>query len=156
MRRYAPKRRNTCTRATVHFEWNGKAQAIVYRHSDGYPEGLGKDLKQFFKDVQAQTGDTRFDDPSYLAAKFVVWQAAQYARHYNYETKSYEQAQPLDFLGVGVCQEDPSDIEYRYHASCDSDKTPKVRIEKERLRKMDERKGENKNGKDGLKDTDTD
>ena len=26
------------TRATVHFRYGGKTEAIVYRHSDGYPE----------------------------------------------------------------------------------------------------------------------
>ena len=35
------------TRATVHFKSKGckKPEAIVYRHCDGYPEGLGSDLK---------------------------------------------------------------------------------------------------------------
>ena len=110
------------TRATVHFEQNGEVQAIVYRHSDGYPEGLGNDLQTFFGDVQLQTRDTRFSDPCYLAAKFVVWQAARYAR-----------TNPLDFFsGVGIVMEDPGDIEYRYHVRCDGvdRKTPKIVIEK--------------------------
>jgi hypothetical protein len=99
------------TRATVHFQSNGKTEAIVYRHSDGYPEGLGEDLKLFFKEVQAQTKDTRFNDPAYLAAKFVVWQSDQYRRGLN----------RLDFLGVGVVLEDPGDIEYRYLLDCNGD-----------------------------------
>ena len=107
------------TRATVHFQYNGETAAIVYRHSDGYPEGLGEDLKKFFKDVQNQTSDTRFDDPSYLAAKFVVWQAAQYAR---------DKAKPLEFLSVGVILEDPGDIRYRYLLEC-SGGVPKIKIE---------------------------
>ncbi len=31
------------TRATVHFQSNSQTEAIVYRHSDGYPDGLGKE-----------------------------------------------------------------------------------------------------------------
>lgn len=107
------------TRATVHFQSNGETQAIIYRHSDGYPEGLGVDLVQFFKDVQGQTKDTRFDDPSYLAAKFVVWQASQYATN----------GKPLDFLSVGVYLEDPGDIQYRYLVACDNRDVPEVKIE---------------------------
>jgi len=115
------------TRATVHFEQNGETQAIVYRHSDGYPDGLGNDLQTFFGDVQLQTRDTRFNDPCYLAAKFVVWQAARYAR-----------TNPLDFLGVGIVMEDPGDIEYRYHVRCYAvdRKTPKIVIEKVDIEKV--------------------
>jgi len=63
------------TQATVHFQENGKTEAIIYRHTDGYPEGLGEDLQTFLNEVN-KLKDKRFDDPSYLAAKFVVWQAA--------------------------------------------------------------------------------
>ena len=115
------------TRATVHFEQNGETQAIVYRHSDGYLEGLGHDLQTFFGDVQLQTRDTCFSDPCYLAAKFVVWQAARYAR-----------TNPLDFLGMGIVMKDPGDIEYRYHVGCNvvvgydvvDRQMPKIVIEK--------------------------
>lgn len=112
------------TRATVHFEEGGKVKAIVYRHTDGYREGLGKDLECFFQDVQSQTEDTRFGDATYLAAKFVVWQAHQYAGK-----------DMLDFLSVGVCLKDPGDIEYRYRVNCDDhlpNGYPKVTIESAR------------------------
>lgn len=119
------------TRATVHFEQNGEAQAIVYRHSDGYPEGLGNDLQTFFGDVQSQTRDTRFSDPCYLAAKFVVWQAARYAQtlrrvaaSLNPAVSGINEDNPLDFLGVGIVMEDPDDIEYRYHVDCNEYRHP--------------------------------
>lgn len=37
------------TRAVVNFCDGSKKhiRAKIYRHSDGYPEGLGKDLKEF-------------------------------------------------------------------------------------------------------------
>lgn len=98
------------TRATVHFcNSNGTTQAIVYRHYDGYPSGLGEDLQRFLRDVKAQTSDTRFNDPSYLAAKFVVWQAGEYAE---------DKSKPLDFLSVGVVLQNPGDIEYQYKVLC--------------------------------------
>lgn len=113
------------TRATVHFH-HGKAEqtepptAIVYRHSDGYPEGLGADLQRFFTAVQAHTQDTRFNDPAYLAAKFVVWQAGEYTHP---DVDKY-----LAFLGVGVVLEDPSDIQFRYHVYC-SGSVPEVVVD---------------------------
>lgn len=128
------------TRASVHFyRWaDDKPSAMVYRHSDGYPDGLGSDLLRFFEDVERQTRDTRFSDASYLAAKFVVWQARQYARRF--DTKRGEfvphgDARPLDFLGVGVLTSDPGDIEYRYHVRCgpwrggESPRRPDVEVE---------------------------
>jgi len=40
------------TRSTTHFidsEFSTKPIAIVYRHSDGYPEGAGMDIARFLK-----------------------------------------------------------------------------------------------------------
>ena len=108
------------TRSTTHFmdTLGGDPRAIIYRHSDGYPSGAGKDIQQFLRDVSENTKDTRFGDPSYLAAKYVVWLAARFARSYerNAETGEYGYVpnHPLDFLSVGVVLDDPGDIEYRY------------------------------------------
>lgn len=93
------------TRAQISFNSGGKRQALIYRHCDGYPEGLGQDLVNFFKEVQKQTSDTRFTDPEYLAAKWVVWDSGARGR--------------LDFLGVGVSMELHGDIEYLYNVDCD-------------------------------------
>lgn len=120
------------TRATIHFQSNGKTEAIVYRHSDGYPEGVHgvpAGLKTFFKTVKAHTKDTRFDDACYLAAKFVVWQAEQNEGHYA-GPQGKESGGRLDFLGVGICMEDPGDIEYRYKVACDTGNIPTIEYEK--------------------------
>ena len=53
------------TRATVHFQRSGKDEAIVSRHSDGYPAGLGAALDEFLLECQ-KLQDNRFEDPSYL------------------------------------------------------------------------------------------
>ncbi len=90
----------------------GKPEALIYRHGDGYPDGkhgVPASLARLFVDVAAQTSDTRFDDPSYLAAKYVVWQAGEYAS---------DKAKPLAFLSLGIVMNEPGDIEYRYAVVC--------------------------------------
>ena len=94
--------------------------AIIYRHGDGYPEGAGVDLKRFFKEC-ATLPDTRFNDPPYLAAKYVVWLANEFNWTYDFKGEKMERIRPasrLEFLSVGICMEDPGDIEYRYTVSC--------------------------------------
>lgn len=118
------------TRSTTHFVEHGHTRAIVYRHSDGYPEGHGADLRQFFDAIEAQTADHRYDDPSYLAAKLVVWLADRFARRYDTATGEWIRSEPLDFLSVGVCLTDPGDIEYLYEIDCGvlgADGRPEVR-----------------------------
>lgn len=100
------------TRCNIHFNGWGETQANVYRHSDGYPDGVLPDLQKFFEAVEAQCGhDTRFDDPEYLAAKYVVWQSQQ--KYYAPEGK------PLAFTGVSPCLQDHGDIEFVYTVDCD-------------------------------------
>ena len=111
------------TRATVHFKNWGKTQAIIYRHSDGYPTkgGLKDDLKKFLKEIKDNLEDNRFDDACYLAAKFVVWQAAEYVasgEKYSFNRKMTP-FHKCDFLSIGVMMDDPGDIEYRYTVDCD-------------------------------------
>ena len=108
------------TRASIHFtNKHGKTVANIYRHGDGYPEtetGVLAGLDRFFTAVEAQTADTRYGDASYLAAKFVVWQAGENARGraFDYATGRQGEAKPLNFLSVGIQAQDPNDIEYVY------------------------------------------
>lgn len=106
------------TRGTVHFQRNGEDRAIIYRHHDGYQEGLGRDLERFFDDV-SHLRDTRFNDPSYLAAKFVVWQAAEYA----------ESPDKLNFISLGVVLKDTPDTEYVYLVECADENRPTVKVQ---------------------------
>lgn len=107
------------TRATVHFKNDdGTTAAIVYRHSDGHPKGLGNELQRFLNTV-ASLSDPRFDDASYLAAKWIVFDSRLHVRSEN----------PLNFLSVGVVLSDPMDIEYRYYVLCNG-KRPQVTHEK--------------------------
>jgi hypothetical protein len=132
------------TRSTTHFietdPITGKVYtaAIVYRHTDGYPKGAGVDLFKFITKCKALT-DSRLSDPSYLAAKYVVFLAEIFAsdgmfqspdgtfhKHaYNFknpdEKRKYVQVprkNRLNFLSVGIVSSDPGDIEYRYVVDC--------------------------------------
>ncbi len=119
------------TRATVHFKDSktAKPTAIIYRHSDGYPEGLGKDLEAFIEELRKNVPDNRLNDPSYLAAKWVVWDVLQGQKHaaeFADRMKGHptfgsaaKPQHPLDFLSIGIMDSDPSDIEHRYIVICD-------------------------------------
>ncbi len=120
------------TRSTIHFHYSesAKASSIIYRHSDGYPEAMGPDLNRFLDELQASIPDNRFTDPCYLAAKYVVWQAKEYAQNYDFSKNPVEKVPShyLDFLSVGIMLVDPDDIEYRWHIYCDS-KRPIVKYD---------------------------
>lgn len=109
------------TRCNIHFtDKTGEIEANIYRHGDGYPDGVLPDLERFFAEVEAQTKDTWFNDPSYLAAKFVVWQAGENARiaAFDYMTGKQGEVKPLDFLSVGIVSADAGDGEYVYTVEC--------------------------------------
>lgn len=109
------------TRCVINFCHGKRVVAKIYRHHDGYPDtdgGVLADLTKFVTTVEAQTNDTRFSDPSYLAAKFVVWQADQNSRVYDSKTGAYKPGKQLEFLGVGILTEDPGDIDFRYFLDC--------------------------------------
>jgi len=85
--------------------------AVIYRHWDGSIEGAGQDLIDFLIELQPLQ-DNRFDDASYLSAKYVIYLARLFA-------KDWEQ-NPLNFLSVGIvpngtdCWE-----EYEYKIICE-------------------------------------
>lgn len=119
------------TRATIHFHYPGepKPVAIIYRHGDGYPDGLGKDLEDFVKEVRENVPDNRFHDAAYLASKWVVWDAHKMSM-IGYGEKKWAEGDPhrLKFLSVGIVDKDPGDIEFRYKVVCDG--TPTITCEK--------------------------
>jgi len=100
------------TRAVVNFvdTYSPQPVAKVYRHCDGYPDGLGEDLKRFFAHVENTLVDTRFEDPSYLAAKWLVWDSMQ--------TYNYDRENPLDFTTIGIVMETPADAQFEYDVVC--------------------------------------
>ncbi len=95
--------------------------AIVYRHSDGYPKGAGVDLFKFLKACK-KLKDSRLNDTSYLAARYVVFLGQIFAYDYKRSKDDKYVEVPrknrLDFISVGICMSDPGDIEYRYVVDC--------------------------------------
>ncbi len=114
------------TRSTTHFTDGRKSPiAIIYRHSDGYPEGAGVDIHRFL-DECAKLNDPRFGDPSYLAAKYVVFLADMFNNVYN--TEKYERPESrLQFISVGVLSKDPGDVAFRYVVDCSTGQRPTVK-----------------------------
>lgn len=113
------------TRSTTHFYddreafENKEPTAIIYRHHDGYPEGAGQDILKFIEEVKEQCAGTmygtRFNDAAYLSAKYLTFLVLT--------GYGWDQTQPLNFGGVGVLNDDPMDIEYRYNVICAGDWT---------------------------------
>lgn len=115
------------TRCNIHFTQGAEIVANIYRHGDGYPNtdcGVLADLRRFFVTVKTHTkggmGGPRFDDPAYLAAKFVVWQAAENVKGINRYCRQTKQPlrKRLDFISLGVVNEDASDGAYVYTIDC--------------------------------------
>lgn len=106
------------TRSTTHFtHGDGDPTAIIYRHPDGYPECAGVDILRFLEEC-AKLKDSRFGDPSYLAAKYVVFLADHFNYTYDQSFAKIRPASRLEFISVGVVMADPGDIEYRYVVDC--------------------------------------
>lgn len=113
------------TNSTTHFVQDNFIDIIIYRHGDGYPDVAGVDIRRFLHEVDENLEYKRFDDPEYLAAKYVVWLSRRY--------QDGDDAHYLDFIGVGVCSYDPGDIEYRYTVHCDETEDGPPRISCERI-----------------------
>lgn len=103
-------------------------EARVYNHYDGYPggeHGVLAMLRSFFDTVSSQTRDTRFYDPSYLAAKLIVFLARGYAHRFDPATGTYKLAKPLDFPSIGIVNS-TVDAEYVYTVHCTDERVPLV------------------------------
>jgi hypothetical protein len=111
------------TRSQWSFREKGKQIALIYKHSDGYPDGesggfavWNRFIDKIVKDAATSNYGYRFDDAEYLAARFVVFLAV-------YENKENN----LAFGGIGVSKELDGDIEYLYEIDCDNSNVPAFR-----------------------------
>lgn len=82
---------------------------FIYRHSDGYPEGVLPDLKPFAVVFNKHRG---LDDTAYATARCV-----QHLTNLSSERRKCEGASEYSFLGYGVDTSIHWDIEYFYHVS---------------------------------------
>ena len=108
------------TRASIRFTENDETLANIYVHSDGDPAYLGTDIKEFLKECD-KLRDKRFDDASYLAARFVVWYAFRHLM-------GMEDDSVVDFIGIGIYERDAGDAEYVYKIPCNNNKIPAVAV----------------------------
>ena len=103
---------------------NKQAKSVIYRHWDNYLSEGGMDLLEFLTTLRDSNFDNRFTDSSYLASKFVVYLAREFADDWN--------NQPLDFISVGIM---PNNVdcweEYTYHivSEVDNSGLPKVYVD---------------------------
>ncbi len=98
---------------------------LLYRHSDGYPEGVVPDLKKFLIWNGGRNSDLEF-----MAANFIYWSKRHFEENYYHKKygggiddkgKPKKWSDPQDFnstllLGFGICEKDciHGDIEYFY------------------------------------------
>lgn len=79
----------------------------IYRHADGYPSVTGEDLVEFIYQCSLLE-DSKFYDLPYLAAKYVVWLAHQFAKYdfsivKQFTAEEYEKPQCyLNFSCLGI------------------------------------------------------
>lgn len=77
------------------------AEACVYLHWGGAPNQMAVLFGEFFERVETEArADTRYNDPSYLAAKFVVFCVL-----YGFEEE--HERLTMDFSGVGIIPDRP-------------------------------------------------
>ena len=111
-------------RLVIAFCDGNKPAAYIYDHWGGdNPKDARKTLKDFLDAVEAQCeGDTRFDNPQYLAAKYVVWRAARYAEPAAFgRLAESKEPQPLNFLSLGIMRnQNDIDMECLAHVHCKS------------------------------------
>lgn len=94
-------------RGVIRFNGYGKDVAAIYVHYCGsYADEV---LDEFFEaELADPKHDNRFDDPSYLAARFVTW---------------YSES---DGLGIGIVEPDSSMGETDWRVYCESSGKPRV------------------------------
>lgn len=94
-------------RGVIKFNGYDKDVAAVYTHYFG--SYADETLQEFFQAEESNPQhDNRFDDPSYLAARFVVW------------------ASNTDGLGVGIVPLDSHAGDTDWRVYCESRERPRV------------------------------
>lgn len=137
------------TQGIVIFMQDDEPRAAV--SLSGWCDREDKPLDRFFDDLEKETGDVRYDDPSYLAAKLVVWRARQWVQHPPTDDLPWGHLTPrstdprvenwsLSFLGVGIVNlaslDDAESFDLRWVVDCDggfleetgSGRRPKVKL----------------------------
>ena len=125
----------------------------VYRHSDGYPEGVIPDLKEFLIWNKGRNGDIE-----YQTANFIYWSKRRmeelffnknHAGEIEDTNLKWSDNQPTNcsilHTGFGICENDGfhGDIEYFYEVVLNSEEVISNKFKRELLIKCYEIKREN-------------
>jgi hypothetical protein len=73
------------TRCQIRFikhDGNETSVAQIYKHSDGYPENIIKELYDFFDWYYSEPMSRSFDEPDYTAANFIYYEKNKIANTY--------------------------------------------------------------------------
>lgn len=107
--------RNMSTRCQIGVYKNSdrditKPSVVIYRHSDGYPDGAGKDLLDIVKRYKKQRS---MNDSEYLAANILGFMKAE---QINWANSLEKYKETWEFVGYGICGDKKlhGDIEYFY------------------------------------------
>jgi hypothetical protein len=97
------------TRCQINFKvkyGNEEQQSTIYQHSDGYPDGVLPDLKEFFKWLSSSPHPRNPAQLEYTTANFIYWSKKKLESYKNGTEK----------LGYGICSSDilHGDIAYFY------------------------------------------
>lgn len=89
--------------------------ALIYRHSDGYPEGVLPNIIPFLKWWKSGRGLT---DTEYVSARLLQWLCNEYDRHgAEFDKEAGRTVTTNEYtgtLGHGICKNFHGDIEYFY------------------------------------------
>ena len=96
---------------------NSEFEALIYKHSDGYPDGVLPTLVPMCQVFEERRGMT---DTEYLAAwvlaSFISFHIKQ-GRKLSKELRFIKNRDGIDCLGFGICKGFHGDIEYFYKVS---------------------------------------
>lgn len=85
--------------------------ALIYKHSDGYPEGVLPLLEKFCRAFDKQRG---LSDAEYASAWYLIWLGKEREENLARYRKDSTAMPGFDFIGLGISKDLHGDIEYFY------------------------------------------
>ena len=111
------------TRFTVHFADRSGHRAIVYVHCDEFAFEASTDVRHFLEHI-VELEHPCFQDSGLLAARHVVWLAAEYSIHSDQNPGQISAAcNPVTFGGVQIVTCDPDGVGDIYRVVCQEHET---------------------------------
>jgi hypothetical protein len=86
-------------------------EALLYKHHDGYPEGILPILLPFLKEFNERRG---LSDIEYASARLLQHMCNSTDKNNDEFRKKNDMIVEVNFLGYGICKNFHGDIEYLY------------------------------------------